>query len=139
MKTKFYLYEGEVWKSNDRSLRFVNVSDPEKVVKYASANPDTVERFVEVKPNQDTYVKDAPQEKLYRVLTDTSTVIYLNEESFRDISKNVSAYLQEIEEWERMCVIRDIAKFYHAQRLKKKAEIEDYIKHHNKSAANRRA
>jgi hypothetical protein len=81
MKTKFYLYEGEVWKSDDRSLRYVNVSDPEKVVKYASADPNTVERFVEVKPGQATYVKDAPQEKLYRVLTDTSTVIYLNEES----------------------------------------------------------
>lgn len=138
-KNRFYLYEGEVWKSDDKNLRFVNVSDPTKVVDYVSMNPDAAERFVEVKHNQDNYVKDAPQEKLYRVITDTTTVIFLNEDSFRDISRNVSAYLQEIEEWERMCVVRDIGKFYHAHRLRRKVEIEDYVKHHNKSAANRRA
>lgn len=137
-KNKFYLHEGEVWKSDDSKLRFVKVSDPEQVIKYVSMKPELVDRFVEIKPSQDTYVKDAPQEKLYRVITDVTTVIFLNEDSFRDISANVSAYLQEIEEWERMCVIRDIGKFYLAQRQKRKAEIEDYIKHHNKTAANRK-
>lgn len=137
-KSKFYLHEGEVWKSEDANLRFVKVSDPEQVVKYVSMKPDLVDGFVEIKPGRDTYVKDAPQEKLYRVITDTTTVIFLNEDSFHDISANVSAYLQEIEEWERMCVIRDIGKLYLGQRRKKKAEIEDYIKHHNKTAANRK-
>ena len=136
-KNKFYLHEGEVWKSDDSKLRFVKVSDPEQVVKYVSMKPDLVDRFVEIKPSQDTYVKDAPQEKLYRVITDVTTVIFLNEDSFRDISANVLNYLQEIEEWERMCVVRDVGKFYRRNRDKRKSEIEDYIKHHNKKAANR--
>lgn len=137
MKNKFFLYEGETWEADEKNLRFVKLSDPEVVMHYPSMHPDLLDKFAEIVPNQETYVRNAPKEKLYRVITDTSTVIFLNEDSFRDISANVLNYLQEIEEWERMCVVRDVGKFYRRNRDKRKSEIEDYIKHHNKKAANR--
>ena len=134
-KNKFYLHEGEVWKSDDKNLRFFKLADPDAVMKYAGMSPDMIDRFEEITPNPETYRKDAPKEKLYRIITDTSTVIFLNEDSFHDISGNVSAYLQETEEWERMCVVRDIGKFYLANLQKRKAEIEKQIKLHEKPAA----
>lgn len=137
-KNKFYLHEGEVWKSDDSNLRFFKLADPDVVRKYAEMSPDLVESFVEITPNPETYHKDHPQEKLYRIITDTSTVIFLNEDSFRDISANVSSYLQEIEEWERMCVVRDIRKFYLVNLQKRRSQIEEEIKKHQNPVANKK-
>ena len=137
-KNKFYLHEGEVWKSDDKNLRFFKLADPDAVIKYAGMSPDMIDRFEEITTNPETSRKDAPKEKLYRIITDTSTVIFLNEDSFHDISANVSAYLQEMEEWERMCVVRDIGKFYLRNFQKRKTEIEKQIKLHEKPAAKRK-
>lgn len=134
-KGKLYLYEGKVWRSDDKMLNFTSLSEPDKVIKYTSLHPDQEELFKEIVPNEATYVRDSPQERLYRVLTDLSTVIFLNEDSFRDISKNVLAYLEEIEEFERMCVVRDITEFYTNNRKKRNAEIDNYVKKHDKPAA----
>lgn len=134
-KSSFYLYQDEVWRSDNGNLCFRKVSDPEKVLKYASLTPDQVDEFVEIKPNPATYIKNAPQEKLYRIITDIPTVEFLNEESFQSISSNVSDYLQEIEEWERMSIVRDVKKFYLASRMKRNNTIEEEIRKHDKSAA----
>ena len=134
-KGKFYLYEGKVWRSDDSLLNFVSVSEPDNKLKYASLHPDQEEQFKEIVPNEATYVRFAPQERLYRVLTDMSTVIFLNEDSFRDISRNVLNYLMKIEEWERMCVVRDVGKYYESYKKAKNEEISNFIKGHDKPAA----
>lgn len=135
MKSKFYLKEDKVWKADDKNVKFINLTNPDEEISYTSIHPDELERFVEIVPNPETYHKDAPQEKLYRVITDVSTVIFLNEQSFKDISSNVLSYLMKIEEWERMCVVRDIGKYYQYHKSKKKNEIDNFIKNHDKSAA----
>lgn len=132
MKSKFYLREDKVWSADDKNVKFVNLAEPEQTISYTSLHPDELEKFVEIVPNPENFNKDAPQEKLYRVITDVSTVIFLNEQSFKDISSNVLAYLMEIEEWERMCVVRDIGKYYLYHKNKKKTEIENFIRKHDK-------
>lgn len=134
-KSKFYLIEGKVWMTDDRKLKFVSVSDPERKIDYTSMDPDTAQSMKEIVPSPDTFVKDAPQERLYRILTDLSTVKFLNEDSFRDVSGKVRAYLEEIEEWERMCLIRDISEFYNENRRKRKEEIDGFLKKNDKPAA----
>lgn len=136
MKAKFYLYENETWFADDKRLCFTKLSDPETSMHYTSVHPDTLESFVEIVPNDETHNRNLPQEKLFRVITDLSTVIFLSPESFSDISGNVLTYLGEIEEWERMCIVRDIGKFYEHHRLKKRSRIEDFIRQHDKPAAN---
>ncbi len=137
MKSKFYLREDKVWSADDKNVKFVNLAEPEQSISYTSLHPDELDKFVEIVPNPESYVRNAPQEKLYRVVTDLSTVTYLTEQSFKDISANVLAYLMEIEEWERMCVVRDIGKYFVYHKSKKKSEIEDFIRKHdrNRSAA----
>lgn len=132
---KFYLYEGETWVGDDKKLRFRKVSDPETTMQYTSIHPDTLDGFSEIVPNPDTYQKNHPQEKLFRVVADLSTVIFLSDQSFSDISRNVLNYLGEIEEWERMCIVRDIGKYYSSHQSKRKAMIDDFIRQHDKPAA----
>jgi len=132
-KNAFYIYRDEVWKADDKNLRFFKLSSPQETKGYPTILPDELDLFIEIKPNPETYQKDSPQEKLYRIITDTATVIFLNKESFNDISANVLNYLMEIEEWERMCVVRDIKRFYDYNKKKKWSEIEDFIKKHDKN------
>lgn len=136
MGNRFYIYEGETWLADEKGLRFIRVSDLETIKSYTSIDPDSLDKFVEVKPNKDTFNKNAPKEKLYRVITDMTTMLFLSEDSFTDISRNVLDYLQEIEEWERMCVVRDVGKYYWNYREKRKARIEEQIKKHDRPAAN---
>lgn len=129
---KFYLKEGTVYYDDKKNLRYVAVKSPEIFMPYVSLDPEEVDTFkqIEVNPNALHY-RTAP-EKLLRILTDMRTVMYLTEDSFLNISKQVNKYLEDIEDYERMCIIRDIKDYFYYQNSKKKAQIEDYIKHHNK-------
>lgn len=134
--SKFYLYDGETWIPDDKRMRFVKLSDRSESVAFTSLDPDSLEKFVEVVHDPKSYVRNSPKEKLYRVITDIHTVSFLSEDSFRDISRNVLNYLQEREEWERMCVIRDMGKYYWRYRENKTALIDEEIRKHDKPAAN---
>jgi len=135
MKSKFifYLKDGIVYYDDKKNLRFVAVKNPDIFVSYVSMDPDEVDTYneIEASPNALHY-RTAP-EKLLRILTDMGTVMYLTEESFINIFKQVNNYLSEIEDYERMCIIRDVQEYFKLQNSRKKAEIEDYIKHHNKA------
>lgn len=128
----FYLKDGDVYYEDKKNLNFVSVKNPDIKISYISMHPDEVETYKEiVSVSQAKPYRSAP-EKLFRVLTDLNTVIYLTEDSFYNISKQVNGYLNDIEDYERMCILRDITFYYEEQRKKKKAQIEDYIKHFNK-------
>lgn len=131
-KYNYYLYDGETYYEDKKNLKFISVKDPNISISYCTLHPDEVDRFKEILPNEKAKAYRTAPEKLYRILTDIKTVMYLTEDSFFNISKQVNGYLEEIEDYERMCVIRDIDFFYKEQRLKKKAQIDDYIKHFNK-------
>lgn len=128
----YFLYEGDAYYEDKKKLKFVNVKDPSVTISYVSLHPDDLERFKEILPNDRAKPYRSAQEKLYRVMSDLSNVIYLTEDSFENLMKKLFKYLESIEDYERMCVLRDIKEFYLKQKSKKKAEIEDYIKHFNK-------
>ena len=131
-KSTFYLYKGEVYYEDRKKFNFVNVKNPQISISYVSMNPDEVDEFKEIIPSTQAKPYRSAPEKLYRIITDVTTVIYLTEDSFSNISKQVNEYLNDIEDYERMCVTRDIAFFYKLEREKKKAQIDDHIKHFNK-------
>lgn len=131
-KFKFYLKEGTVYYDDKKNLRFVAVKNPEIFIPYNSLYPDEVDIFKEIDASSNALHYRTAPEKLLRILTDMRTVMYLTEDSFLNISKQVNKYLEDIEDYERMCIIRDIKDYFYYQNSKKKAQIEDYIKHHNK-------
>jgi hypothetical protein len=133
MKNKvYYLKDGIVYYEDKKSLHFISVKNPEIKISYVAMDPDEVDTYKEIVPSPQAKPYRSAPEKLFRVLTDINTVIYLTEESFSNISRQVNNYLNDIEDYERMCILRDISIFYQEQRKKKKAQIEDYIKHFNK-------
>ena len=130
---KFYLKEGTVYYNDKKNLRFVAVKNPDIFISYVSLDPEEVDAFKEIDANSNALHYITAPEKLLRILTDMRTVMYLTEDSFLNISKQVNKYLEDIEDYERMCIIRDIKDYFYYQNSKKKAQIEDYIKHHNKA------
>lgn len=132
MAYKFYLYEGETYYENKKTLKFISVKNPKVVISFTSLNPDEVDNFKEILPNENSKSFRSAEEKFYRVLTDIKSVMYLTDESFANITKQVINYLNGIEDYERMCVIRDIKYLFEELKRTKQAEIQDYIKHHNK-------
>jgi hypothetical protein len=131
-KFTYYLYKGETYYDDYKKLRFISVKNPDVFISYISMHPDEVDKFIEVEPNQRAKPYRSAPEKLFRVITDLTTVIYLTQETFDNLSKQLNSYLSDIEDYERMCVMRDVAEYYKIETSKKKAEIEDYIKHFNK-------
>ena len=128
---KFYLKDGVVYYDDKKNLRFVAVKNPDIFVSYVSMDPDEVDTYKEIDASSNALHYRTAPEKLLRILTDMRTVMYLTEDSFLNVSKQVNKYLEDIEDYERMCIIRDIKEYFFLQNSKKKAEIEDYIKHHN--------
>jgi hypothetical protein len=135
MKSRFifYLKDGVVYYDDKKNLRFVAVKNPDIFVSYVSMDPDEVDTYKEIDASSNALHYRTAPEKLLRILTDMGTVMYLTEESFINIFKQVNNYLSEIEDYERMCIIRDVQEYFKLQNSRKKAEIEDYIKHHNKA------
>ena len=135
MKSRFifYLKDGVVYYDDKKKLRFVAVKNPDIFISYVSLDPEEVDAFKEIDANSNALHYRTAPEKLLRILTDMRTVMYLTEDSFLNISKQVNKYLEDIEDYERMCIIRDIKEYFYYQNSKKKAQIEDYIKHHNKA------
>lgn len=131
-KYAYYLYDGDTYYEDKKTLKFINVKDPTITISYVSMDPDEVEKFKEVLPNERSKPYRTADEKLFRVLTDISTVIYLTKDSFDSLVKKTNKYLQSIEDYERMCVLRDVVEYYILQNTKKRSQIEDYIKHFNK-------
>lgn len=128
----FYLKDGDVYYEDKKNFNFVSVKNPDIKIPYVSMSPDEVETYKEIISVEQAKPYRSAPEKLFRILTDMNTVIYLTEDSFQNISKQVNNYLNDIEDYERMCIIRDISHFYEEQRKKKRAQIDDYIKHFNK-------
>jgi len=128
----FYLRDDVVYYEDKKNFNFVSVKNPDIKISYISMNPDEVEKFKEIISVEKARPYRSAPEKLFRVLIDINTVIYLTEDSFYNISKQVNNYLNDIEDYERMCILRDISILYEEQRKKKKAQIDDYIKHFNK-------
>lgn len=135
-KYNYYLYEGDTYYEDKKGLKFVNVKDPSITISYVSIHPDDLERFKEILPNDRSKPYRSAPEKLYRVMSDLTNVIYLTEDSFGNLIKRLNKYLESIEDYERMCVLRDVKEFYNSQISKKKSEIQDYIKHYNKLKKN---
>lgn len=131
-KYAYYLYDGDTYYEDKKTLKFINVKDPTITISYVSMDPDEVEKFKEVLPNERSKPYRTADEKLFRVITDISTVIYLTKDSFDSLVKKTNKYLQSIEDYERMCVLRDVVEYYILQNTKKRSQIEDYIKHFNK-------
>jgi hypothetical protein len=121
-----------VYYEDTKKLSFIKVSDPSVELSYVSMHPDEVEKFIEVVPGTGSKQYRSIPEKLYRNLTNMSTVIYLTDETFENLFKKLNNYFNSIEDYERMCVLRDVAEYYYSQISKKKSEIDDYIKHFNK-------
>lgn len=129
---KYYLKEGKTYYNDNKKLKYVCVSDPEITFDFARLSPDENEGFVEVKNSSCSKPQNSVEEKLYRVLTDITTITFLNDETFDAMFKRISGYLAEIEDWERMCVLRDVELHYRRARGKRKSEIDDFIKTHEK-------
>lgn len=130
--TKFYLREGKTYYNDNKRLKYVCISDPDLVFDFTKLSPDEQDGFVEVKNASWSKPHNSVEEKLYRVLTDIFTIMFLNEETFDAMFKRISDYLSEIEDWERMCVMRDLNTYYRSKRGKRKSEIDDFIKTHEK-------
>lgn len=131
---KFYINEGKSFYADNKKLKYICVSDPEIIHDFTKITPEENERFVEVKRAEGSKSVNSVEEKLYRVLCDINTVGFFNEETFDGISQKVSRYLSDIEDWERMCVLRDIGLYYKKSRSKKSTEIESFIKSHEKQS-----
>jgi hypothetical protein len=128
----FYLYNGSSYYEDTKKLSFIKVSDPTIELSYISMHPDEVDKFTEVVPGTGSKQYRSIHEKMYRNLTNMSSVIYLTEETFNNVYTKTKNYLNSIEDYERMCVVRDVKEYYNDQISKKKSQIEDYIKHFNK-------
>lgn len=135
-KYTFYLYKGFTYYEDTKKLSFVKVSDPSVVISYVSMDPDEVDKFREISPSLNAKAYRSIPEKIYRNLTNMSAVCYLTEYTFENLMKKLNKYMKEIEDYERMCVLRDVTEFYKNQTANKKAEIQDYIKHFNKTKKN---
>ena len=131
-KFVFYLYKGDVFYEDNKKLKFVSVKNPEVTISFADLSPDELEEFKQVIPSEQAKHYRTPPEKLYRVLTELTNVLYLTEDSFINLSNQINNYLEEFEDYERMCVMRDIKEYYYLQQKLKRAQIEDRIKHYNK-------
>lgn len=129
---KYYLKEGKTYYNDNNKLKYVCVSNPELTFDFAKLSPDETEGFVEVKNASWSKPQNSVEEKLYRVLTDIATITFLNDETFDAMFKRISEYLMEIEDWERMCVLRDVESYYRQSRGRRKSEIDDFIKTHDK-------
>lgn len=131
-KYNYYLYNGEVFYTDNKNIKFVSVKNPEHTISYSDLDPDELDKFKEIVPCENAkHYRTAP-EKLYRVMTDLTNVLYLTEDSFLNLFNQVNNYLEGIEDYERMCVLRDVESFYYLQQKLRKSEIEDRIKHFNK-------
>lgn len=128
----YYLKDGIVYYDDYKNLNFVSVKNHEIKIPYVSMDPDEVDSYKEIVPSPQAKPYRSAPEKLFRVLTDLTSVIYLTEDTFKNLSGQINNYLNEIEDYERMCIIRDVTEFYYSQINKKKAQIDDYIKHFNK-------
>jgi hypothetical protein len=128
----FYLYKGDTYYDDRKKFSFVSVKNPEFLISYISMDPDELEEFKEIEPSSQSKPYRSAAEKLFRNMTDLSSVIYLTQETFVNLMRQLNNYLQEIEDYERMCVLRDVTELYYVENSKKKSEIEDYIKHFNK-------
>lgn len=131
-KYNFYLYKGSAYYEDTKKLCFVSVVNQDINISYVSIEPDELEKFQEVSPSPNAKAYRSIPEKIYRNLTNMSAVCYLTEDTFKNLTKKLNNYLRDIEDYERMCVLRDVTEFYYIQNTKKKAEIQDYIKHFNK-------
>lgn len=132
----FYLYKGEAWLCNNSNMIMFNVADPSITLDYHSLPPEEASSFTEIKSPKDPYVRKLQPEKLYRIITDTYTSTYLEKNSFEEIYSNVYDYLQETEQYERLCLIRDVRKFYLKFQEKRQIEIENQIKKFDKPETN---
>lgn len=131
-KYNYYLYKSEVYYEDNKKLKFISLKNPEVEISYSNLEPDEIDEFKQILPGENAQHYRTPPEKLYRVMSDLTNVVYLTEDSFINLSKQVNSYLEGIEDYERMCVMRDIKVYYYLQQKLKKAEIEDRIKHYNK-------
>lgn len=131
-KYTYYLYDGDTYYEDKKTLKFISVKDPSITISYVSLHPDVLDKFKEILPNDRSKPYRSVSEKLFRVMTDLTNVIYLTEDSFKNLTRKTNEYLEEIEDYERMCIMRDVEEFYKLQTSKKKAQIDDYIKHFNK-------
>lgn len=129
---KYYLKEGKAYYNDNKKLKYVCVSNPDLVFDFTKLSPEENDAFVEVKNASWAKPSNSVEEKLYRVLTDVTTITFLNEETFDAMFKRISQYIMEIEDWERMCVLRDVESYYRDSRGNRKSKINDFIKSHDK-------
>lgn len=131
--SKFYLYNDKVYIEDKKGLRFIPISNPKEIVKFVDLSPDEAEKFIEIKPNENSQHSKSAPEKLYKIVTDLKTVFFLTPDSFENICKQVNKYLMEIEDFERMAVVRDICIFFKNKMEKIKIEVDDIIKGYEKN------
>ena len=134
MNNKFYLntITQKVYCEDKKKMQFVSLQNPEDVIKFVNLLPDEAEEFKEILPSNYSKGRNSMEERLFRIITDITTILFLTQDSFLNITKQVNKYLLQIEDYERICIVRDITTYYLNKKNERNTEIKDYINKQNK-------
>ncbi len=128
-KIKFVVFEELVYYENNKTKEYILVKDPTVKIKFTETNR---ELFKEVQVSNNALPKNSQEETLYRVLADINTIIFYAEDTVQNMFEKTTNYLTEIQDFERLCVVRDIKAYYDRDRKNYNLLIKEVVNKNQK-------
>lgn len=127
-KTNFYKKDDNIYYEDKKNLKFVLVKDPTQVIDFVNIHPSEAESFKRVFPSTNSQSRNSTNERIYRTFSDLSTIVYMTPETIVNLSKLLREYLIEIEDYDRLCIVRDVVAYYEFEQNRKDQAIKEALK-----------
>lgn len=132
-KTNFFKKDDNIYYEDKKNLKFILVKDPNQVIDFCNIHPDEAALFVRVLPVANSESRNSLFEKKYRIFTDLNTIVHLTPETIESMSKLLIDYLLQVEDFDRLCIVRDVVAYYEFEQERKDQAIKEALKKSQKS------
>lgn len=132
-KINFFKREDNIYYEDRKNLKFVLVKDPTQIIDMCDINPDEANLFIRIHPLPNSDPRNYTTEKKYRIFVDLNTVVHLTPDTVEKLSTLLTDYLLEIEDYDRLCIVRDIKIYYEFEQNRKDKVIRETLKKSQKN------
>jgi hypothetical protein len=129
----FFKKYDNIYYEDRKNMKFVLVKDPTQIIDFCNIHPDEANLFVKIHPLPNSQSRNSTLEKKYRIFVDLHTVVHLTPDTVENLSKILIDYLLEIEDYSRLCVVRDVKFYYEFIQEKKDKAIREALKKSQKN------